>query len=40
MRQGYTKKRYIIECMNELLKNKEDLVHSRHRLIQNFIMNL
>lgn len=34
------RKRYIIECINELLKNKANLVHSRHRSIQNFIMNL
>ena len=29
-----------IECINELLKNKANLVHSRHRSIHNFIMNL
>ena len=34
------RKRYIIECINELLKNKASLVHSRHRSIYNFIMNL
>ena len=34
------RKRYIIECINELLKNKANLVHSRHRSIYNFIMNL
>ena len=34
------RKRYIIKCINELLKNKANLVHSRHRLIHNFIMNL
>ena len=34
------RKRYIIECINELLKNKANLVHSRHRSIHNFIMNL
>ena len=33
-------KRYIIECINELLKNKANLVHSRYRSIHNFIMNL
>ena len=32
--------RYIIECINELLKNKASIVHSRHRSIHNFIMNL
>ena len=34
------RKRYIIECINELLKNKASIVHSRHRSIHNFIMNL
>lgn len=34
------RKRYIIECINELLKNKANLVHSRHRSIHNIIMNL
>ena len=34
------RKRYTIECINELLKNKANLVHSRHRSIHNFIMNL
>ena len=34
------RKSYIIECINELLKNKANLVHSRHRSIHNFIMNL
>ena len=34
------RKRYIIECINKLLKNKANLVHSRHRSIHNFIMNL
>lgn len=33
------RKRYIIECMNELLKNNANFVHSRHRSIHNFIMN-
>ena len=40
MGQDYAEKRYIIECINELLKNKANLVHSRHRSIHNFIMNL
>ncbi len=31
------RKRYIIECINELLKNKANLVHSRHRSIDNVI---
>lgn len=34
------RKRYIIECINELLKNMANLVHSRHRPIHNFIINL
>ena len=34
------RKRCIIECINELLKNKANLVHSRHRSIHNFMMNL
>lgn len=34
------RKRYIIECLNELLKGKANLVHSRHRSVHNFIMNL
>ena len=34
------RKRYIIECINELLKNKTNLVHSRHRSVHNFLMNL
>ena len=32
--------RYIIECINELLKTTGNLVHSRHRSVHNFIMNL
>ena len=34
------RKRYIIECINHLLKDKGNLVHSRHRSINNFQMNL
>ena len=34
------RKRYIIECINELLKNKANLVHSRHRSVHNLLMNL
>ncbi len=34
------RKRYIIECINELLKNKANLVHSRHHSVHNFLMNL
>ena len=32
--------RCIIECINDLLKNKANIVHSRHRPIHNFIMNI
>ena len=34
------RKRYITVRINELLKNKVNLVHSRHRSMHNFIMNL
>lgn len=34
------RKRYIIETINDLLKNTAQIVHSRHRSIENFIMNL
>ena len=34
------RKRYIIEIINELLKNKAQPVHSRHRSITNFPVNL
>ena len=34
------RKRSIIECINDLLKNKAGIVHSRHRSIRNFIMNI
>ncbi len=34
------RKRYVIECINDTLKNTESLVHSRHRSISNFIRNL
>ena len=34
------RKRYIIECINKLLKSKANLVHSRRRSIHNFIMNI
>lgn len=34
------RKRYVTECINEQLKNKANLVHSRHRSVHNFIMNL
>lgn len=34
------RKRHIIECINELLKNKANLFYSRHRSVHNFLMNL
>ena len=34
------RKRHIIETINDMLKNKAQLVHSRHRSLTNFIMNL
>lgn len=34
------RKRYIIESINDMLKNTAQIVHSRHRSINNFIMNL
>ena len=34
------RKRYIIVCINELLKNKANLVHSRRRSVHNSFMNL
>ena len=34
------RKRYIIETINDMLKNKAQIVHSRHRSLSNFIMNL
>ena len=34
------RKRYIIECINELLKNKANMVHLRNQSIHNFVMNL
>ena len=34
------RKRYIIETINDLLKNTTQIVHSRHRSVGNFIMNL
>lgn len=33
------RKRYIIECINDLLKNKENIVHSRFRSVHNFPVN-
>lgn len=34
------RKCYVIECINKLLKNKVNFVHSRHRSVLNFLMNL
>lgn len=34
------RKRYIIECVNDILKNKAQLVHSRHRSLNNFLVNM
>ena len=34
------RKPYVIECINDALKNTETPVHSRHHSINNFIMNL
>ena len=34
------RKRYIIECINQLLKDKANVVHSRHRALHNCIMNI
>ncbi len=34
------RKRYIIETINDLLKNKAQLVHSRRHSITNFLVNL
>ena len=33
-------KRYIIETINDMLKNTAQIVHSRHRSVSNFITNL
>ena len=34
------RKRYIIETINDMQKNTAQIVHSRHRSVTNFIMNL
>ena len=34
------RKRYIIETINDLLKNTDQIVHSRHRSVANFIINI
>ncbi|MBQ4621860.1 MAG: IS982 family transposase, partial [Bacteroidaceae bacterium] len=34
------RRRCIIETINDMLKNTAQLVHSRHRSVNNFIMNM
>ena len=34
------RKRYIIETINDLLKNTAQIVHSRHWSVANFIINI
>ena len=34
------RKRSIIETINDMLKNVEQVVHTRHRSLSNFIVNL
>ena len=34
------RKRYIIETINNMLKNMAQIVHSHHRSVNDFIMNL
>lgn len=34
------RKRYIIEIINDMLKKTAQIVHSRHKSVSNFIMNL
>ena len=34
------RKRYIIETINDLLKTTAQIVHSRHRSVANFIINI
>ena len=34
------RKRNIIETVNDMLKNVAQLVHTRHRSVHNFLMNL
>ncbi len=34
------RKSYIFEAINDMLKNTAQIVHSRHRSVSNFIMNL
>lgn len=34
------RKSYIFEVINDMVKNTAQIVHSRHRSVSNFIMNL
>ena len=34
------RKRSIIESLNDMLKNVAQLVHTRHRSVHNFLMNM
>ena len=34
------RRRCIIETINDVLKNVANLVHSRHRALHNFVMNI
>ena len=34
------RKSYIFEAINDMLKNTAQIVHSRHRSVRNFIMNI
>lgn len=34
------RRRCVIETINDMLKNTVQLVHSRHRSVNNFIMNM
>ena len=34
------RRRFVIECINDMLKNTTMMVHSRHRSINDFLMNL
>ena len=40
MEENHAHKRYINEISNDMLKNTAVLVHSRHRSVNNFIMNM
>ena len=34
------RKRYVIEFINGLLKNKANMIHSRHKSVHNFLINV